>query len=73
MRYTTQPQVRMAFWEQTEGLSYVQEMAWKRKARDKDFRTDVRVAFCDFVEDLSRNGYISEALASRANLQGRII
>ena len=69
--YTTQPQVRRAFWESgPEGLSYVQELAYKR--RKKEFRVDIRMAFVDFVDALQRNGNISAALAQRVTLEGRI-
>jgi hypothetical protein len=60
--YTTQAQVRQAFW-----LEYPQ--ASKRKQRDGDYVTDTRVMFCDFVESLSRSGMISDALASRVTLK----
>lgn len=30
--------------------------------------TDTRVAFCDFLDSLARNGEVSEALAQRATL-----
>lgn len=59
---TNQRDLRRAFWEQTaEG---------KRGARNRfgEYPTDTRVAWCDWVDMLCRNGAISEALAHRATL-----
>jgi len=61
MRITSQRQIRAAFWEQHPQAS-------RKRGRDGDYLTDTRLAFCDFVESLSRNGDISEALANRATL-----
>lgn len=56
--YTNQKQIRAAFWEAHPEAS-------RKRGRDGDYLTDTRVAFCDYVESLSRNGEISEALAQR--------
>lgn len=70
--FTTQAQIRAAFWESIrDHYPRASELVWKRQSRSNDFRTDVRVAFCDFIESLSRNNQISAALASRATLNGR--
>jgi hypothetical protein len=61
MTYTTQDQVRRAFWESFPAAS-------RRKGRDGDYLTDTRCAFVDFVDCLARNGDISEALAARVTL-----
>jgi hypothetical protein len=55
-----QKQIRAAFWEFNPHLS--------RKKYKGDYVTDTRVAFCDFVDYLYRNGEISEALCNRATL-----
>jgi hypothetical protein len=57
---TNQKQIRAAFWEFNPHLS--------RKKYKGDYVTDTRVAFCDFVDYLYRNGEISEALCNRATL-----
>ncbi len=57
---TNQKQIRAAFWTEHPDLS--------RKKYKGDYVTDTRVAFCDFVEYLYRNGEISEALYNRATL-----
>ena len=61
-QFTTQKQVRAAFWQGWEGR--------RRPARlkDGDYPTDVRVEFVDFVDMLARDGHISEALAQRVTL-----
>jgi hypothetical protein len=66
MPYTTQKQLRAAFWEAFPDLP-------RRKVTDysgkgKMYPTDTRVTWCDFVDSLQRNGEITEALASRASL-----
>lgn len=63
MTYTTQAQVRAAFWQGWEGR------ARPKKLRNGDYPTDVRVEFVDFVDMLQRDGHISEELASRVTLE----
>jgi uncharacterized cupin superfamily protein len=63
MTYTTQEQVRRAFWEQHPGAS--REMV---KGFERCYVCDTRCAFVDFVDCLARNGDISEALAHRVTL-----
>jgi hypothetical protein len=57
---TNQKQIRAAFWTSHPNLN--------RKKIRGDYVTDTRVAFCDFVDYLYRNGEISEALCNRATL-----
>jgi hypothetical protein len=57
----TQKEIRNQFWSRN---SYLKHGAWKQN----QYSTDVRVAFCSFVEYLHRNGEISDALAQRATL-----
>lgn len=64
---TTQRQVRAAFWQAHKGL------VPRKKIRDYAgtgtmYPTDTRVAFSDFVDRLSKDGSIDEALASRVTL-----
>ena len=58
---TTQKQVREAFWQAFPDLS-------RKRGRDGDYLTDTRVTFVDYVDNLSRNGEISEKLAHRVTL-----
>lgn len=65
---TTQKAVRAAFWE---ALQYHRELAdYKRKSgyTQNQYPDDVRMAFCDFVDMLERNGDIGETLAQRVTL-----
>lgn len=64
---TTQAQVRRAFWDYTQ-YDEAEEKRQKRTRRDKDYRTDVRCAFVDYVNALRQDGQISEALAFKVTL-----
>lgn len=57
---TTQKEIRSLFWEEHPNLD--------RKKVNGDYKTDTRVAFCDFIEHLNRSGQINDALAQRATL-----
>lgn len=63
--YTTQAQVRDAFWNVfcVEG----KPKEYRGKSQN-ELPTDVRCAFVDFVDSLARDGTISEALAHRVTL-----
>lgn len=60
---TTQRDLRKAFWQ-----SYAPNGSRPRKAASKDWPTDTRVSFVDYIDALERDGVISEALAQRATL-----
>ena len=67
--YTTQKQVRRAFWEAHKGLDGIS----KKRITDyagtgKMHNTDTRCTFVAFVDQLTRDGQISEALANRVTL-----
>jgi hypothetical protein len=59
--YITQRAVRVAFWDTHPNLL-------RRPGRQNAQPTNTRIAFCDFVDMLAREGHISEALASRVTL-----
>ncbi len=68
MRYTitTAKGIRKAFWEQ-------HPQADRRKITDysgngKMYKTDTRCAFNDFVDNLNKDGVISQELAQRVTL-----
>jgi hypothetical protein len=67
MSITTQKALRAAFWRDNPGLSRRMIPAYSGKGRM--YCTDIRVAWCDYVESQARAGVISEALADRATLQ----
>ena len=65
---TSQRQLRRAFWEQFPELS-------RRRINDyagtgKMYTTDTRVAWCNWIDAICRNGEISDELARRATLDG---
>jgi hypothetical protein len=59
---TTRTQVRDAFWE------HHPQFRRRGKQTQNDYPADVRVAFCDFVDHLQREGALGERLASRVTL-----
>ncbi len=64
---TTQPELRAAFWEAHPSL------VCKRGPRGRILPQnlqpcDTRMAWCDYVESMSRDGSIPQALAQRATL-----
>lgn len=66
--YTTQAQVRAAFWEAHPDLEMeARKRGTKSKGQNAQF-TDTRLAFTDFLEHLHRDGQISDALAQRVTL-----
>jgi hypothetical protein len=65
--YTTQRQIRAAFWELYEdqpGISRNRIGA----GDNRDYNTDTRVSFVEFVDSLARSGEISDDLAQRVTL-----
>lgn len=62
--YTTQKEVREAFWEAFP--AYAKERR-SRKSQN-DYRADIRVAFIDFIEALVHEGAISENLSYKVTL-----
>ncbi len=64
--FTTQKQVRAAFWEMADSMNG--DGITRRKFSDGSYSTDTRCAFVDFVDMLARDGQISEALAERVTL-----
>jgi hypothetical protein len=68
---TNQAQIRAAFWQAhpTANRKRYPERDWTREDKSRrDYCTDTRCAFVDFVDNLNRNGQISDALANRATL-----
>jgi hypothetical protein len=68
---TNQKQIRAAFWAAHPAANRKRYPArdWTRQDKSqRDYCTDTRCAFVDFVDFLARSGQISEALAARATL-----
>ena len=69
--YTTQAQIRAAFWATFPELPRRMVKAAPglyRRATQNEYPTDTRVTFVDFIDGLHRDGQISDALAQRATL-----
>ena len=68
---TTQKQIRAAFWNAhpTADRRRYPARDWTREDNtSRDYCTDTRCAFVDFVDHLARSGEITEALAERVTL-----
>lgn len=59
---TTQKALRNEFWYQHPQFKRVS--GWTQN----DYKTDVRVTWCEWIDDMYRSGQISEAMAERATL-----
>ena len=60
----TQAQVRDSFWN-----SYPEFQQEKRsRKRQNDYRADIRMAWCDHVDTLARDGAITKKLAAFVTL-----
>ena len=69
---TNQKQIRAAFWEAFPDLPrrrYRYSPNRSDKTAELVFPIDTRCAFVDFLDQLQRDGIISEALADRATLE----
>lgn len=62
--FTTQAQVRAAFWQGSETLRTM----YKRGKEQNEYNATIRSEWVEFVDLLARNGHISESLAQRVTL-----
>ena len=65
-QFTTQKQVRAAFWDSADPMNGCG--ITRRKLPNEDYTTDTRVAFVEFVDMLEKSGQISQELAQRVTL-----
>lgn len=66
--YTTQSQIRAAFWEaHPEHDASARKRGTRSKSQNHQ-NCDCRMAFSDFIDSLAHNGEISEKLAQRVTL-----
>lgn len=63
---TNQAQIRAAFWQAHPTLPR-HKYKWTN-GTEWHYPADTRCAFVDFVDQLARNGQITESLAQRATL-----
>jgi hypothetical protein len=66
--YTTQKQVRRAFWDAHPHFEEQARAAGIFSKRQNEHCATVRCAFVDFVDQLEKADQISEALANRVTL-----
>jgi len=66
--YTTQKQVRAAFWEAYPYFEFKARKAGVFSKSQNNHCVDVRCAFVDFVDMLARDGDISDDLSNRVTL-----
>jgi hypothetical protein len=66
--YTSQRQVRAAFWAAFPHFDEQARAAGIRSKRQNAHSATLRCAFADFVDSLERDGEISSALAARVTL-----
>ena len=62
--YTSQAVLQRQFWLNHPSL----RPQYRSAKRQNDYPTDTRMAWCDYVEAMARDGAISDALAGRATL-----
>jgi hypothetical protein len=62
---TTVSQVRESFWA---GMTPLYREQYQPSKRQNDYCADIRMAWVGYIDDLARDGIISEALAQRVTL-----
>ena len=65
--YTTQKEINKEFWNSYPDCDSKKITSYDGKY--KMYKTDTRVAFCDFVDSLSRNGLISAEMVAKVTLK----
>lgn len=71
--YTTQKQIRAAFWQawregQFKGLNVTPRRITNYSGNGKMHNTDTRCAFVDWLDFQTKDGQVSQALAERVTL-----
>jgi hypothetical protein len=71
--YTTQRQVRRAFWQawregMFQGLNVTPRKITNYSGNGKMHNTDTRVAFCDWLDFQQKDGQLADGLAERVTL-----
>lgn len=64
MQITTQREVRRLFWESFPEFANEKRPGYSQN----DYRTDIRVAFTDFIDSLYQDGSISESMVNKVTL-----
>jgi len=64
----TQAQVRKAFWEMLKETNLELYSKGKRSKRQNEQVTDIRCTFVDYVDNLHKDGTITDKLANNVTL-----
>lgn len=64
----TQKQIRTNFWQYVKEYAPEYSKEYKASKKQNHYKTDIRVLFTDYIENLRRNGDISENLAYKVTL-----
>lgn len=64
---TNQRELRRMFWKEHKHLSSLHKRTVKF-GDHRDYPADVRVQFCDWLDQLHREGLVSDKLAQNATL-----
>ena len=68
---TNQRDLRRAFWEaHADNRNVTRRRITNYSGNGKMHNTDTRVAWCDWLDAMSKDGQISQELAQRATLDG---
>lgn len=68
MKKLTFKQIRRKFWEYLKETNPQLYKQGKRSKSQNDQVTDIRVTFCDYVDNLYKNGEITEGQIQRITL-----
>ena len=66
--YTTQRQIRKAFWQYLKETDPELYAEGKRSKGQNEQVTDVRCSFVQFIDGLARGGQITEKMAQKVTL-----
>lgn len=65
---TTQKELRELFWRSLREANPNVDIGPRYGCSQNQYPADTRVAFCEFVDNMQRDGVISEGLAQRSTL-----
>jgi hypothetical protein len=57
-------EIRSAFWQAHPQFA----SEYRTRKRQNDYSTDIRCAFCDWLDSIRKDGLISDRLADKATL-----
>lgn len=57
-------EIRLSFWESNPQF----KSEYKKTYKQNQYRTDIRVSFCDYIDHLQKDDIISESVANRITL-----